>query len=93
MIKETKIMFGLVRRKLEGKQDKTQQDMETLEHINITCKITGDEHDAWENVPIFVPGPFTEHFNELKKQIQILSLENSVLKNQDGELWSLKQEK
>jgi hypothetical protein len=43
LIKETKIMFVLVRRKSEGKQDKSQQDMETLEHINITC----DEHDAW----------------------------------------------
>jgi hypothetical protein len=44
-------------------------------------------------VPILLPGPFTEYFNELKKQIQILSQENSAFKNQDVELQSLKQEK
>jgi chromosome segregation ATPase len=44
-------------------------------------------------VPILLPGPFAEYFNELKKQIQILSQESSAFKDQDVELQSLKQEK
>jgi hypothetical protein len=93
LIKETEAILDAEKKKLEEKQDKTQQEREALEQLNITYKLTGGGQNAWKDVPIFLPGPFTEHFTELKKQVQMLSQENSTFKDQDIELQSLKQEK
>jgi hypothetical protein len=55
--------------------------METLEQLNITYKLTGGGKDAWKDVPILLSGPFAGCFNEMKKQIQILSQESSTFKD------------
>jgi chromosome segregation ATPase len=67
--------------------------METLVDLHITYKLTGGGQNAWKDVPILLSGPLARCFNEMKKQIQMLSQENSTFKDQDIELQSLKQEK
>jgi chromosome segregation ATPase len=87
---------------LEQKQDKTQQEMESLVDLNITYKLTG----AWNDVPILLATSkqrYTEPMNnsatnkdqeilELKKQIQLLKQERSTFESQVKQLQSLKQE-
>jgi chromosome segregation ATPase len=87
---------------LEDKQDKTQEEMESLVDLNITYKLTGGGKDAWKDVPIlFIDDKqrYTESLNnsatnkdqeilELKKQIQLLKQERSQAK----QLPPLKQE-
>jgi hypothetical protein len=67
--------------------------METLVDLNITYKLTGGGQNAWKDVPILLSGSFAGCFYEMKKQVQMLSQENSTFKDQDVELQSLKQEK
>jgi hypothetical protein len=93
LIKETEAIADVEKKKLEEKQDKTQQEMEALVDLNITYKLTGGGQNAWKDVPILLSGPFAGCFNEMKKQIQMLSQENSTFKDQIIELQSLKQEK
>jgi hypothetical protein len=91
--KETEAIIDAEKKKLEEKQDKTQQEIEALVDLNITYKLTGGGQNAWKDVPILISGSFAGCFNEMKKQIQMLSQENSTFKDQDIELQSLKQEK
>jgi hypothetical protein len=93
LIKETEAILDAEKKKLEEKQGKTQQEIETLEQLNITYILTGGGQNAWKDVPILLVGPFAEYFKEMNKQFQILSQENSTFKDQTIELQSLKQEK
>jgi chromosome segregation ATPase len=91
---------------LEQKQDKTQQEMETLVDLNITYKLTGGDQNAWNDIPILFADDkqrYTEPMNnsatnkdqeilELKKQIQLLKQERSTFESQVKQLQSLKQE-
>jgi chromosome segregation ATPase len=104
--KETEAILDAEKKKLEEKQDKTQQEMEALVDLNITYKLTGGGKDAWKDVPIlFIDDKqrYTESMNssathnedeilELKKQIQLLKQERSIFENQAKQLQSLKQE-
>jgi chromosome segregation ATPase len=94
--KETEAILDAEKKKLEEKQDKTQQEMESLEQLNITYKLTGGGKDAWKDVPIlFIDDKqrYTEPMNNsathnedeilgLKKQIQLLKQEESNLQRQ-----------
>jgi hypothetical protein len=91
---------------LENKQDKTQQEIETLEQLNITYKVTGGGQNAWKDVPVLLATSkqrYTESLNisathnedeilELKKQIQLLKQERSTFESQAKQLPPLKQE-
>jgi chromosome segregation ATPase len=91
---------------LEEKQDKTQEEMETLVDLNITYKVTGGGKDAWKDVPILLANDkerYTESLNssatnkdqeilELMKQIQLLKQERNTFESQAKQLQSLKQE-
>jgi chromosome segregation ATPase len=106
LIKETETILDAEKRKLEEKQHKTQQEMEALEQLNITYKLTGGDQNAWKDVPILLaknkqrdikPANKSvtnkdQEILELKKQIQLLKEERSTLIGQTKELPPIKQE-
>jgi hypothetical protein len=82
LIKETKTILDAKKKELEEKQHKTQQEMETLEQLNIIYKLTGIEENAWENVLML----FTDD-----KQHDIKPANSSVA-NKDQEILELKKQ-
>jgi uncharacterized protein YhaN len=104
--KETEAILDAEKKKLEAKQNKTQEEMEALVDLNITYKLTGGGQNAWKDVPVlFIDDKqrYTEslissvtnkdqEILELKKQIQLLKQERSTFESQAKQLQSLKQE-
>jgi chromosome segregation ATPase len=102
LIKETEAILDAKKKKLEAKQNKTQEERESLVDLNFTYKLTG----AWNDVPILLATSkkrYTEPMNnsatnkdheilELKKQIQLLKQEKSILIGQTKELPPIKHE-
>jgi hypothetical protein len=91
LIKETEAILDAEKKKLEEKQDKTQEEMETLEQLNITYKLTGGGKDAWNDVPILSaddkqrytkPVNNSDEILELKKQIQLLKQDKTNTANE-----------
>jgi chromosome segregation ATPase len=100
LINETSAILDAEKKKLEEKQDKTQQEMEALVDLNITYKLTGGGQNAWKDVPILLTTSkqrYTKpvnnsvtHNEELKKQTQLQEGSTSI--SQTKGLPSIKQE-
>jgi chromosome segregation ATPase len=85
--KETEAIIDAEKKKLEEKQDKTQQEMETLVDLNITYKLTGGGKDAWKDVPILLADDRQRYTKPVKKQ------DKNTIESPARQLESLKQEK
>jgi hypothetical protein len=106
LIKETEAILDAEKKKLEWKQNKTQEEKEALVDLNITYKLTGGGKDAWKDVPILFVDDRQRYTNlvnssvtnkdqeilELKEQIQLLKQEKSILIGQTKELPPIKHE-
>jgi chromosome segregation ATPase len=98
--KETEAILDGEKKKLEDKQDKTQQEMEALVDLNITYKLVGGGQNAWKDVPILFADDrqrYTQLVNssvankgqkilELKKQIQLLNQDKNYFESQANQL-------
>jgi chromosome segregation ATPase len=106
LIKETEAILDSEKKKLEEKQNKTQQEMEALVDLNITYNLVDGGKNAWKDVPILFiddkqrytqlvnnsPTNKDQEILELKKQIQLLKQERNTFESQAEQLQSLKQE-
>jgi chromosome segregation ATPase len=85
--KETEAILDAEKKKLEAKQNKTQQEMETLEQLNITYKLVDGGKDAWKDVPILLVDDKQRYTKPAKKQ------DKNTIESPARKLESLKQEK
>jgi hypothetical protein len=65
---------------LEQKQDKTQQEMESLVDLNITYKLVDGGKDAWKDIPILLSNDRRRYTKPMKSAVttndsEILELE------------------
>jgi chromosome segregation ATPase len=102
LIKETQAILDAEKKKLEEKQDKTQEEMEALVDVEITYKLTGGGQNAWKDVPVLSaddkqrytkPVNNSDEILELKLQIQLLKQDKNTIESQANQIESLKQEK
>jgi chromosome segregation ATPase len=106
LIKETETLLETEKKKLEEKQHKTQEEIETFEQLNITYNLVDGGKDAWKEVPILLATSKQHIVNsvngstannedeilELKRQIQLLKQNKNTFENQAKQIESLKQE-
>jgi hypothetical protein len=104
---ETEAILEAEKKKLEEKQDKTQQEVETLEQLKITYKLVDGGKDAWKDIPILLAdgqqhsvtsmnNSIANNENgifEMKKQTQLLMPDKNTFENQAKRLQLLQQEK
>jgi hypothetical protein len=104
--KETEAILDAEKKKLEAKQDKTQQEIETLVDLNITYKLTGGDQNAWTDVPVLLANDkerYTKAVNssvtnnqndmlELKNQNQLLTQHINTFESQGIKPLSVNQE-
>jgi chromosome segregation ATPase len=93
LIKETEAILDSEKKKLEEKQDKTQQEMEALVDINITYKLVDGGKEAWDDVPILLANDRQRYTKPAKKQIEPLKQDKNIFESQAKQLESLEQEK
>jgi chromosome segregation ATPase len=89
LIKETEYILEAEKEKLEGKQDKTQEQIDALVDVEITYKLVDGGKNGWKYVPILladdkqryeklVNNSIANNYNEileLKQQIHLLKQE------------------
>jgi chromosome segregation ATPase len=106
LIKETNAILESEKKKLEEKQHRTQEEIETLKQLNITYKLVDGGKDAWKDVPILlaaskqhslksVNSSATNNGNEtheLKNQTQLSKQDKNNFEIQAKQLESFKQE-
>jgi peptidoglycan hydrolase CwlO-like protein len=106
LIKETNAILETEKKKLEEKQHRTQEEIETLKQLNITYKLVDGGKDAWKDVPILlaaskqhslksVYSSVTNNGNEtheLKNQTQLSKQDKNNFEIQAKQLESFKQE-
>jgi chromosome segregation ATPase len=68
LIKETEAILETEKKKLEAKQNKTQEEREALVDVNITYKLTGGGKDSWKDVPILLADDRQRYTKSVKKQ-------------------------
>jgi predicted RNase H-like nuclease (RuvC/YqgF family) len=93
LIKETEAVLDAEKKKLEEKQNKTQEEMEALVDVEITYKLVDGGKEAWNVVPILLANDRQRYMKPVKKQIQPLKQDKNTFESQAKQLESLKQEK
>jgi hypothetical protein len=98
LIKETESLLETEKKKLEEKQNKTQEEIETLEQLNITYKLVNGGRAAWKDIPMIVsenksPITYKSEMLGLKSRIQLLELEKVVFEGQAQQIQLLGQRK
>ncbi|KAI8880935.1 hypothetical protein K501DRAFT_275067 [Backusella circina FSU 941] len=94
LIKKSEVILEAEKRNLEKKKHKTKEEIETLEQLKITYKLTDGGEDAWKDVPMLLSEDikhdkksvdkavvnYKDEIKMLKKQIQFLQQEKTTLK-------------
>lgn len=89
---ETEAILDEEKKKLEAKQDKTQQEIEALVDLNITYKLTGGGKDAWTDVPILLASDKQRYIKPVNNSVTNTQNEILELKEKDNKINSLENE-
>jgi hypothetical protein len=73
------------RKKLEQKQHKTQEDIETLEQLRVIIKLVNGGHYAWNDVPVLSSGSEQRDIRPVNRPVvndknEVLNLKNQTLR-------------
>jgi hypothetical protein len=94
LIKETEAILDAKKKKLEAKQNKTQEEREALVDLNITYKLTG----AWNDVPILFADDRQRYRQLVNKSVtnnenEILELKKQYKNTFESQAKQLQQER